>query len=233
VPTIHALSGGKLPGNITPLTRVLPGTLVRVNVADREIHFGFDYRVIGTFVSYHSGTLKLLAAEAPLGFEQIPVGEVTLQISPTTPVLESINSDYLQFAGTVAEKLNGVKPGATITARSQYDVDSIEVIEIGVPKYRLERYIGQSRGTVRGTFVSFQNEILRVHGKGVGSLSADEYSQLIVRRIRPNIPIVESIDGGPYQPAGLEALQAAKEGTIVTIRKVEDVILEVQVGMPK
>src|SRR5262245_46108488 len=55
VDTVHAFSGGKLPGRITPLTRVLPGTLVCVNVEDREIYFGFDYRVIGTFVSYGNG----------------------------------------------------------------------------------------------------------------------------------------------------------------------------------
>ncbi len=233
VDTVRALSGEKLPGNITPLTRVLPGTLVRVNVEAKEIHFGFDYRIIGTFVSYRDGKLDLVAAEAPSGLLQIPQGNVSLSIDPSTPVLASANSDYLQFAGLATDVLSTTKPGELITARSQYDPDVIEVIEIGLPRYRLERYTGESRGPVRGSFISFQDDALRIRGRGINPLAGDEYERVIARRIGPAIPIFESVDGGPYQRASIDALKNAKEGATITIRKFEDVILEVRVGIAK
>ena len=48
-----------------------------------------------------------------------------------------------------------------------------------------------------------------------------------------NVPIAESIDGGAYKPVGVDALKAVKEGEIITIRKVEEVILEIQIGVAK
>lgn len=57
--------------------------------------------------------------------------------------------------------------------------------------------------------------------------------RLIDWRIADDIPIFESIDGGAYQPADIHSLESTKEGTIVTIRKIEDVILDVKIGVAK
>lgn len=233
VGTVDALSGANLEGNVKSLRRVIPGTVVRVNVEKSEIHFGLDHRVCGTFVSYRDGQLKLLAAAAPTGFVQERTGDVLLAIDPNIPALESINGGDLKVAGIVGEVLKTVKPGTLLTARSEYDVDIIEVIEIGEPRRRMERYIGQTRGPVRGTFVSFENSILRIHGKGVSYRADNEYVRLIAWRVPDDVPIVESIDGGRYQPSNADALKTLKEGSIVTIRKVEDIILGVQIGVAK
>lgn len=233
VNTVEALSGSVLPGNVPALSRVLPGTLVRVNVEDREIYFGLDYRVVGTLVSYQDGKLVLLAADVGPGLVKIPTGKVSLTIDPNIPGLESVAGGDFKYAGSAGELLKNAKPGAMITARSEYDVDAIEVIEVGEPRRRMERYIGQTRGPERGTFVSFKDGLLRIHGKGVNALAVNDYERLATRRIDASIPVFESIDGGAYQPVGVDALKSVKEGTIVTIQKVENVMLAVQIGLAK
>lgn len=215
------------------MSRVISGTVFQVNVEEREISFGLDHRVIGTFESYKDGQLNLLAAEVPPGFIKKPIGKVALTIDPSIPILESIKGGDYKHAGPAGEVLKTVKKGTLVTARSEYDIDIIEVIQIGAPKRKIERYIGQTRGPVRGTLVSFKDGILRIRGKGVTSLAANEYDRVIALRIPDHIPIVESIDGGAYEPAGAEALKTVKEGTIVTIRKVEEVVLEIQIGVAK
>jgi hypothetical protein len=233
VGTVEALSGSILAGNVAALSRVIPGTLCRVNVEDREIFFGLDYRVVGTWVSYQEGKLKLLAADVPPGFVKKPAGDITLSIDPGIPVLESIDGGDLKFAGFAGEVLKTVQPGTRITARSEYDPDVIQVIEIGAPRRKMERYIGQTRGPERGAFISFKDGLLRIRAKGVTSLAANEYDRTIAWRIADNIPVFESIDGGAYQPAAADALKTVKEGTIITIQKIEDVILDVRIGVAK
>lgn len=225
--------GARLVDAVEALGHVAPGTVVQVCVENREIIFGLDYRVIGGFESYQDGHLRLLPVEVPTGFINKPAGEVVLKVDPNIPVLVSTNGDRYQHVGRADEILKTVKHGTIVTARSEYDIGVIEVIQIGEPKQRIERYIGQSRGTVRGSLVSFKDGVLRIRGRGVTSLAANEYDRLIALRIADSIPIVESIDGGVYQPAGVDALKAAKEGAIVTVRKVEEVILEVQIGVAK
>ncbi len=225
--------GSKVVDTADALSRVAPGTVFRVSVADHEIIFGLDHRVIGTFESYRNGKLNLLAADVPPGFVQKPAGNVSLTIDPAIPVLESIDGGDYKHAGPAGEVLKKAKQGTLLTARSEYDPDTIEVIQLGASKRQIERYIGQSRGTVRGSFVSFKDGILRMRGKGVTSLAANEYERLINLRIADHVSIVESIDGGAYRPAGAATLKAAKEGTIVTVRKVEEVVLEVQIGVAK
>lgn len=233
VNTVEALSGAKLPGNVPALSRVLPGTVVRINVEEREIYFGLDHRLVGELVSYEAGKLNLIAAEAPPGFVNKTANSISLSIDPSTPVLESIDGGDLKFAGLAREVLKNVKPGARIITRSEYDADAIDVIEVGEPKRRMERYIGQSRGPVRGTFVSFKDRVLRIQGKGVNLLATNEYDRLIAWRIADGIPLFESVDGGAYQPADIKSLESVKEGTIVTIRKIEDVIIDVKIGVAK
>jgi len=233
VGTVEALTGSKLPGTVNSLSRVLPGTVVQVNTEDREISFGSDHRVIGTLVSYQDGKLTLLAADAAPGFIRRQTGEVTLKIDPSTPVLESVAGGDLKIAGSAGKVLKTVKPGEAVTARSEYDVDAVEVIEIGKPRRRMERYIGQTRGPVRGTFESFKEGILRIRGKGVASQAADEYERTIAWRIADHVPIFESIDGGEYRPASADALKTVKEGAVITIRKVQDVLIDVRIGVAK
>jgi len=233
VPTVRALKGEQIQGNITPLSRVMPGTLVRVDVDAKEIFVGLDYRVIGTFESFQDGKLNLVAVDVPQGFIKIPTGNVTLEIDRSIPVLESIKGGDLKFAGLAGDVMKSVKKGATVTVRSEYDPDNIEVLEIGEPKRRMERYVGQSRGTVRGSFVSFKDGILRIRGKGITGLAAGEYERLVTWRIADTVPILESIDGGEYKPVTAETLQNLKEGTVVTIRKAEDVIMSIQIGLAK
>ena len=68
---------------------------------------------------------------------------------------------------------------------------------------------------------------------GMARIKSDNADFLIVKFTPDGIPIVESIDGGTYQPSNAEALKTLKEGSIVTIRKVEDIILGVQIGVAK
>lgn len=225
--------GSNVVETVAALSRVLPGTVVQVDVEAREISFGLDHRVIGTFVSFEDGQLNLLAAEAPKGFVAKPSGKITLAIDPNIPVLESINGGDYKFAGPAGKVLKSVKQGEMITARSEYDPAIVEVIQTGAPKRRMERYIGQSRGTVRGTFTSFKNDVLRIRGKAVTSLAANEYERVIAARITDSTPIVESIDGGAYKPADLESLKSLKEGAAITIHKAEDIVLEVRIGVEK
>ena len=173
------------------------------------------------------------AAAVPAGFVQKPPGSVTLTIGAGVPVLLSVNGDPYRHAGPAGEFLQTVKPGTLLTARSEFDPDTIEVIQIGEPRWKIERYIGQTRGTVRGTFVSFKEGILRIRGKGVTSLAANEYDRLITLRIGDHVPIAESMDGEPFKVVGAHAWKAAREGMIVTVRKVEEVILEVQLGVAR
>ncbi len=225
--------GSRLVETVAALSRVVPGTVFQVHVGDREIFYGLDHRVIGMFESYQDGKLVLVAADVPPGFIKKPTGKVTLTIDPGIPVLESINGGDYKHAGTAGAVLKTVKQGAMLTARSEFDAEIIEVIQIGDPKRRMERYIGQTRGTVRGAFVSFNDGVLRIRGKGVTSLATNEYERLINLRIADRIPIVESTDGGAYEPAGTDALKGVQEGAIVTIRRVEGFILEIQIGVAK
>jgi hypothetical protein len=221
VPTVEALS------------QVLPGTVCQVHVEDREISIGLDHRVIGTFESYQDGKLDLLPADAPAGFLKRPTGRVVLAIDPGIPVLESVDGSDYRHAGSAGEVLKNVRKGTMVTARSEYDTDTIEVIQLGDSKRKIERYVGQTRGTVRGGFVSFRDGILRIRGKGVTSLAANEYERLIAVRITDSIPVVESIDGGAYRPADPGTLKSLKEGTVITVRKVEEVVLEIQIGVAR
>ena len=70
-----------------------------------------------------------------------------------------------------------------------------------------------------------------MRGKGLTTLAANEYERAVNIRIPAGVPIVESIDGGEYRPTTVETLQTLKEGAVVTIRKVEEVVLEVQIGI--
>ena len=225
--------GSKQVDTVAALSSVAPGTVFRVQVEDREIYFGLDHRVIGTFESYKDGTLNLLPPEVPPGFIKKPAGQVALTVDAHVPVLESIKGGDYQYAGPAGEVLKTVKPGTLLTARSELDIDLVEVIQIGAPKRTIERYIGQTRGTVRGALVSYKDGVLRIRGKGVTSLAANEYERLITLRISDGIPVVESIDGGAYERAGQDALKAVREGTIVTVRRVEAVVLEIQIGVAK
>ena len=82
-------------------------------------------------------------------------------------------------------------------------------------------------------FVSMKDRVLRIQGRGVNPRAANEYDRLISWRIADGIPIFESIDGGPYQPAGIDTLMSLKEGTVVTIRKIEDVMIDIKIGAAK
>lgn len=226
--------GCKPVDTVEALSRLVPGFAIRVNVEEHEITFGLDHRVIGTFVSYQGDKLNLLALEAPPGFLSKPTGNIALPLDPSTPVLESIAGGAYQFAGPAEKALKSVKLGTLVTARSEFDADKIEVIQIGESKRKIERYVGQSRGPVRGHFVSFRDGILQILGRGVRSLVANEYDRTFRARIAADIPVFESIDGGEYQLVGTaEALKNVKEGTIVTIQKVEEVVLAVQIGVAK
>ncbi len=225
--------GAKLVDTLEALRRTVPGTVIHVDVDKREISCGLDNRQIGKFVAYVDGKLHILAADAPSGFTQKPTGKVVLTIEPNTPVLESIDGGDFKFVGVAGEVLKSVKQDAITTVRSEYDPNIIEVIQIGQPKRTMERYIGQTRATVRGTFMSFQKGVLKIRGKGVTAQAANEYERGINLRIADSIPTFESIDGGQYEPTTVAALQTLKEGTVVTIRKVEDVILEIQIGVAK
>jgi hypothetical protein len=225
--------GSALVNTVDSLGQTIPGTALQVDVLNREIVCGLDYRFIGKFASFKDGTLILNAVDAPAGFIAKPIGKIELKIDSDIPVLESVASGDYKFAGRAGDVLRNVKQGQLITARSENDPDIIEVIQIGEAKRKIERYIGQTRGTVRGTFVSFDKDVLRIRGKGQKSSASNEYDRLLNLRIAESVPIVESIDGGAYQPTGSVALKNIKEGTIITVRKVEEVILEIQIGVAK
>lgn len=225
--------GSKLVDTVEALSRVEPGTVVRVLVEKRIIYFGLDHRVIGAFESYTDGKLTLIAANAPPGFIKIPEGKVTIAVDPATPTIQSINGAHFHYAGPAGEVLKTIKAGTVITARSESDVDTVEVVQIGESKSRIERYAGQTRATIRGSFISYKDGILRLRAKGLRSRAINEYERLFNMRINDSIPIFESIDGGAYQPVNADTLKNLKEGMIVTVRKVEEVIIDIQIGVAK
>lgn len=226
-------AGCKSVETVEALNSVTLGMVFQVNVETREITYGLDYRVLGKFESYKEGKLILQAAEAPTGFVKKPTGTIELTIEPSIPILESVMGGDYKYAGSAGEFLKTITKGTMVTARSEYDPETIEVLQIGEAKRQMERYVGQTRGTVRGTFVSFKNGILRIRGRGVTTLAANEYDRVIAARVTESLPIVESIDGGAYKPTSLETLSATKEGTVITIRKIEEIVLEVQIGIAK
>ncbi len=225
--------GSKHVDTVQTLSQAAPGTVVRLDAENREVFLGLDYREIGIFESYQDGKLQLLAADVPPGFVQKPEGKLVLAIDPGIPVLESVEGAPYRYRGPAGEVLKHVKKGTQVTARSEYDVEHFEVIQLGEPRQKIERYVGQTRGTVRGTLVSFRDGILRIRGKGTALQAAKEYERLINLRVADSVPIVESIDGDPYRPADLETLKAAKEGAVITVRKIEEVLLEIQIGVAK
>lgn len=225
--------GSKQVETEAALRRIAPGTVMRIDLERGEICYGLDHRVSGAYVSYAEGALKLRAVDVPPGFVPKPAGDLVLKIAPEVPVLESIDGGDFRYAGTAGEVLQRIKPDSLVTARSEYDPEVIEVVQIGSPRRQIERYIGQTRASVRGTLVSFKGDLLRIRGKGLTSLAANEYDRLIGARVPDNVPIVESIDGGAYRPASIESLRNAKEGTVITVRKVEEVLLEIQIGVAK
>mgnify|MGYP000732673906 CR=1 FL=1 len=107
--------GSKLVDTADALRRVAPGMVFRVSVEDREIIFGLDHRVIGTFESYRDGKLNLLAADVPPGFVRRPAGNVSLTIDPEIPVLESLEGGDYNHAGPAGEILKKIKHGTLLT----------------------------------------------------------------------------------------------------------------------
>ena len=225
--------GAKAVDTVAELTHAAPGTPFQIDPARSELSFGLDYRVIGNLVSYADGQLQLNSADVPPGYVARPAGRITLAIDPAIPVLESIAGARYQFAGPAGEVLKRVPKGTLLTLRSESDPAAMEVVQIGDPKQKIERYIGQTRATVRGSFVSYQAGVLRIRGKGLKPSATAEYERLMGVRVLANVPVVESVDGGPYQPVPADTLGTLKEGATVTIRKAEEIVLEIQIGLPR
>lgn len=184
-------------------------------------------------LSSYDGTLKLTAPDLQPGFEDLPDERRELPVDPDVPVLQLTDADVYQYAGPAGKVLPAVKAGAVVTARSEFDPSKIEVIQVGASKRTMERYIGQSRASVRGEFVSFKNGVLRIRGKAISPLAPNEYERVMAARVDKTTSIVESTDGGEYKPSTIETLAALKEGATVTIRKAEEVVIEIQVGLPR
>jgi len=75
--------------------------------------------------------------------------------------------------------------------------------------------------------------VLRLRGKGLNAFAANEYERAMNLRIPDGVLIVESMDGGDFRPTTAAGLKTLKEGAVVTVRKVEEVILEIQKGVAK
>ncbi len=117
-------AGAKLVDTTLALSNVAPGMAMRVNVEDREIQFGLDYRVIGAFESYQDGKLIVQALEAPPGSVTKPTGTITLAVDRALPVLQSIDGG--EYQPVTSDALKNLREGTTITIRKAEEI----VIEV-------------------------------------------------------------------------------------------------------
>lgn len=168
----------------------------------------------GKFVSFKDGTLTLESnAGILIVWNKIGESSKTLKFDSDTGKHQPVES--------TADSLSQVKAGtwmAVMNARSTI-------------------YIGAAKSQVTGTFVSFKNERLLMLGKNLGESFTKKYgNNMQFNKLRDDVPVYESIDGGEYKLIGTanNVLGDVKEGAILTVHGEGDAnITLIQIGVPK
>ncbi|MEK6262723.1 MAG: hypothetical protein AABP62_29345 [Planctomycetota bacterium] len=168
----------------------------------------------GKFVSFKDGTLTLESnAGVLIVWNKIAESSKTLKFDPDTGKHKPVES--------TADALNQVKAGTWVA----------------VMNAKATIYIGAGKGQVTGTFVSFKNDRLLMLGKNLGEAFTKKYgNNMQFNKIRDDVPVHESIDGGEYKLIGTanKVLGDIKEGAILTVHSEgDDNITLIQIGVPK
>ncbi len=190
----------------------------------------------GTFISFANGVLTIEGMIRPSATNKGATGVVAWKnIDESTKVYLASGEDngpdrgYKQ-APTLAT-LSQVKPGTPVFVGPWFGYKDRPGVFIGVTSAR----------TV-GTFVSYttgsKNSGLTLLGKNLSpsSFTKKYGNNLFIRGIAENIPVEESVDGGPYRSVGTvkTVLPDVKEGTVVTLHFLgEGNITLVQLGETK
>jgi hypothetical protein len=165
----------------------------------------------GKFVSFKDGTLTLKGNYSGLVWNSIP---------EATPVVRWDDATSKYEPAGKAEVLGKVEPGTWIIVAGNK-----ALIRVGARK-----------GRTTGTFVSFKDERLLMLGKDLGPGYTKKYgNQLHMNKFADDVPVYESVDGGPFEYAGNTAtvLPKVKEGAIVTVYGAgDDNITRIEIGVP-
>jgi hypothetical protein len=164
----------------------------------------------GDFVSYQDGKLTLQGAGGPL-------------------VWNNIGDNFKTYERD--EDGRATKPKETVETLSKLTPGM--AVRVNVEKSEISFGVDEA---THGAFVSYSDGRLTLIGRAeeLGPGFTNKYGTTLKPQIDPKTPVFESIDGGPFQPAGTaEVLSSVKEGAIITLRGKNDRILSIQIGVPK
>jgi hypothetical protein len=190
----------------------------------------------GSFVSFDGGVLTLDGSIRPSGNDPGSTGIVRW-----TNIDDSVK--VYVVAGEDKGPDRGYKPAPTL--------ETLKGVKAGTPIFigpwfgyqdRPGIFVGSAKARTVGTFVSYttgsKSSGLSLLGKDLApSGFTKKYgNSLFIRGIKEDIPVEESIDGGPFKPVGTvkTVLKDVPEGTIVTVHTHgEGNITLIQLGQPK
>jgi len=165
----------------------------------------------GKFLSFENGALKLQGNHQVYLWTKIPDHVKVFEYRPATKAYEPVP----------AAALAKIPPGKWTLVTDQGAAIRI----------------GSRGGMTTGTFVSFKDQRLTMLGTNLGPSYAKKYGNVLkFNRFAPNVPVEESVDGGPYQRIGVaeNVLGDVREGTILRVHgEGDDNITLIQLGVPR
>lgn len=190
----------------------------------------------GSFVSFENGVMTLDGQLRPSGSDPGHTGIVKWtniddKVKTYVVVGEDKGPDRGYGPAPTLETLKNVKPGTPVFVGPWYGYFDRPGI-----------FVGSTKARTVGTFVSYttgsKSSGLSLLGKDLApSGFTKKYgNSLFIRGIKEDIPVEESIDGGPFKPVGTvkTTLKDVKEGTLVTVHTHgEGNITLIQLGQPK
>jgi hypothetical protein len=190
----------------------------------------------GSFVSFENGVMTLDGQLRPSGSDPGHTGIVKWtniddKVKTYVVVGEDKGPDRGYGPAPTLETLKNVKPGTPVFVGPWYGYSNRPGI-----------FVGSTKARTVGTFVSYttgsKSSGLSLLGKDLApSGFTKKYgNSLFIRGIKEDIPVEESIDGGPFKPVGTvkTTLKDVKEGTLVTVHTHgEGNITLIQLGQPK
>lgn len=190
----------------------------------------------GSFVSFENGVMTLDGQLRPSGSDPGHTGIVKwTNIDDKVKTYVVVGEDKGPNRGygpaPTLETLKNVKPGTPVFVGPWFGYSDRPGI-----------FVGSTKARTVGTFVSYttgsKSSGLSLLGKDLApSGFTKKYgNSLFIRGIKEDIPVEESIDGGPFKPVGTvkTTLKDVKEGTLVTVHTHgEGNITLIQLGQPK
>lgn len=190
----------------------------------------------GNFVSFENGVMTLDGQLRPSGSDPGHTGIVKwTNIDDKVKTYVVVGEDKGPNRGygpaPTLETLKNVKPGTPVFVGPWFGYSDRPGI-----------FVGSTKARTVGTFVSYttgsKSSGLSLLGKDLApSGFTKKYgNSLFIRGIKEDIPVEESIDGGPFKPVGTvkTTLKDVKEGTLVTVHTHgEGNITLIQLGQPK